>query len=232
MESGQVSFSGNICEKIRRDCESRLREIYYEVPFGAKVLCHVSDRKCEYSGALFVQFFNGIQLSAYSIADDPVDIIDELILNIEKQLKYQRATSFDLMRDNSKVLIVDDDPESIILLQQALDTLGQSSDYIQNPYDAIDAMVYERYKLSIVDMKMPNLTGIQMLSQAESKLEHSVNLAKWKKRPYMFFSSVPGSDIMAPHLKQFEYFGHLKKQQHYQQLMQSLSQTLSVANGE
>lgn len=71
-----------------------------------------------------------------------------------------------LYRGEERILIVDDEPELVMLTKQMLENLGYKVDYRMNGFDALEvfrAQLSENpFDLVITDMTMPRLTGVEL----------------------------------------------------------------------
>lgn len=67
------------------------------------------------------------------------------------------------------ILVVDDEPGICRLLQEVLGDAGYRVSTHQNPQDALRAFDRERFDLVISDVRMPKLTGIDILKSVKSR---------------------------------------------------------------
>lgn len=222
----QISFSGHINGASRQLCENRLWQTYIEMPIGSRIMCHVSDRESEYSGALFIFLDDGKQLCAHSVADDPMDVVDDLIFNVEEQMKSQPYGVCEPIMEDSRVLIVDDDPESVALMKAVLKKLNQPCVYVQNPFEAIDRIVSGHYKLVIMDIFMPEIDGFQVIAQADNKIDQKMHLPFAHKSNFATFSGDTECHFSPSAFSQFNYIGHWKKQQSFGELRRLVEKAL------
>ena len=66
---------------------------------------------------------------------------------------------------NGKVLIVDDDPTVRTLIRKHLEGLGFDADEAQGGIQAIEMMNNSKYQGLFTDMKMPGMTGVELLQK-------------------------------------------------------------------
>jgi CheY-like chemotaxis protein len=71
-----------------------------------------------------------------------------------------------------KILMVDDDPEELILIEEALLDVGQKVHYEENGVEALNYLdrcdVLQLPCLIVLDLNMPKLNGIETLVQLKS----------------------------------------------------------------
>lgn len=67
-----------------------------------------------------------------------------------------------------RILVVDDDDAILTLLQEALPTLGFDADFAADGIKAIELLEGEKYDLILSDIRMPDVTGIDV-ARAASK---------------------------------------------------------------
>jgi DNA-binding response OmpR family regulator len=64
---------------------------------------------------------------------------------------------------SKRVLIVDDDPDTCALIVDVLEQDGHSLKVSLSGEDALEALEHERFDLILADIKMPRITGIDLL---------------------------------------------------------------------
>jgi len=69
------------------------------------------------------------------------------------------------MNDRPLVLVVDDEPEILETVRRRLRVEGVEADTAQDPHDAVVRMAEAQYPIAICDIKMPGMTGIQLLRE-------------------------------------------------------------------
>ena len=67
------------------------------------------------------------------------------------------------------ILIVDDNPNMSSLLSEMLEVFDYQSVRASDGSDALDKLSETKFSLVITDMRMPNMTGLELLKQAKSK---------------------------------------------------------------
>lgn len=67
------------------------------------------------------------------------------------------------MKINKKILIVDDEPDVAMILKLHLEDEGYSTDWAENGEKALHLMQENLYSLLLLDVRMPGLSGIELL---------------------------------------------------------------------
>jgi len=68
-----------------------------------------------------------------------------------------------------KILVVDDDKDYNLYLTKFLSDEGYVSKGITKPTDAIPTLEQEKFHIVILDMKMPQISGTELLKEIKSK---------------------------------------------------------------
>ena len=90
-----------------------------------------------------------------------------------------------------KILIVDDDPITLKLVEQYLSSQGYNTITAMDGFDALEKIEKNKFDLIITDIMMPNLSGLSLFSI--SKKIHS-------EIPILFISSLDKGDIISKSL--------------------------------
>lgn len=72
------------------------------------------------------------------------------------------------MENKPLVLVADDNPDICDLLQVALGRLGVRVTVVSNGRDAYEKIVAERPALALIDLMMPEMTGLEVLTALRS----------------------------------------------------------------
>jgi len=91
-----------------------------------------------------------------------------------------------------KILIADDEPVVLKLLEQYLSSEGYAITTVTNGTEALDKLFDNKYDLIISDIMMPNLSGLVLLN-----LVRDLPI----KVPIIFISSLDGGDIIKKSMK-------------------------------
>ncbi len=69
-----------------------------------------------------------------------------------------------------KILIVDDNPNMSVLLSEMLDVFGRESVIAADGVQALEELKSGRFSMVITDMRMPNMSGLELLQEVKSSL--------------------------------------------------------------
>ncbi len=67
------------------------------------------------------------------------------------------------------ILIVDDNPNMATLLSEMLEIFDYESEMAEDGLVALEILEQRKFSLIITDMKMPNMTGLELLSEVKQK---------------------------------------------------------------
>jgi two-component system nitrogen regulation response regulator GlnG len=70
--------------------------------------------------------------------------------------------------DRMRVLVADDEPSIRFVLQETLESLGHEVKAVEDGDAALRALQLERFDLAFVDIRMPGLTGLEVLKQSRA----------------------------------------------------------------
>ncbi|MFO0690705.1 MAG: sigma-54 dependent transcriptional regulator [Myxococcota bacterium] len=70
--------------------------------------------------------------------------------------------------DRMRVLVADDEPSIRFVLQETLESLGHEVKAVEDGEAALRALQLERFDLAFVDIRMPGLTGLEVLKQSRA----------------------------------------------------------------
>ncbi len=77
------------------------------------------------------------------------------------------------MKNNFKVILVDDDEDILWINQLILEEVGYSVDVSNDPEEALNRVLSEDYNVAILDYMMPKMKGDEL---AEKILKHNKNI--------------------------------------------------------
>jgi len=73
------------------------------------------------------------------------------------------------MSMTKSILIVDDNPNMAILLSEMLEIFDYESEQAEDGLVALEKLREKNFSLIITDMKMPNMTGLELLEEVKQK---------------------------------------------------------------
>ncbi len=86
-----------------------------------------------------------------------------------------------------QIMLVDDDQEDLNLMKLALEKEGYKVVTTNNGADALDNLMNEKFDLIIIDIKMPTLSGYDLLRLVREKINHDAKM--------MYCSIIPEKDV-------------------------------------
>jgi CheY-like chemotaxis protein len=133
--------------------------------------------------------------------------------------------------DSPRVLVVDDSPESTMVLEACLMRLGCEPVILDGSLEAVDEITTRDYDLIILDWLMPEEDGPGVLLRVDqllNKLDPLVDGA-WANRsiPVVVFSSLEPDEIDLPHCRHFNVLGCWHKSMSYPLLMKRVSEIVA-----
>jgi DNA-binding NtrC family response regulator len=85
-----------------------------------------------------------------------------------------------------RVLIVDDNPNMSSLLAEMLEVFDCASDLANDGHQALSKLAEGDFSMLITDMRMPNMTGLELLKEVKSR---------YPKLPVVLISGYSGGQI-------------------------------------
>lgn len=103
-----------------------------------------------------------------------------------------RCINTDLMKKGT-ILVVDDEPINFKLLNAILEREGYSVDYASNGHKAIEMATINNYNLIIMDLKMPEINGVETSRQIkkikpETNIVASSAINNMERNEYLLFN--------------------------------------------
>lgn len=126
-------------------------------------------------------------------------------------------------KKKAKVLLVDNDPDSLDLLTQILKNKGCDYTIEVNEKNAIEALKKENYDFMFLENDMPEMDGIEMLSKAENEMPKNKNV------PVVFYSTDKVNCQKIPGMNHFNIVDGVSKKMPSKQLSKKVNQWLEEA---
>lgn len=133
---------------------------------------------------------------------------------LQEYLKSARATPKVSHTRDMRILLVDDDVESIIPMHLILAGLGCEITIAFDGRSAINHLLKRPYDLLILDWVMPDLGGQDVLKKSQSMISHDVSITKnWPSHslPFVTYSACAFKDVEIPNCSNFDFVGHWQK---------------------
>jgi len=70
-----------------------------------------------------------------------------------------------------RVMVVDDNPGNLLLMEALLETFGVEPVTMSNPHEAYDALQHGGFDLVLMDVRMPGMSGLELTDKIRA-LEH------------------------------------------------------------
>ncbi len=133
---------------------------------------------------------------------------------LSAQIKEWRNRRF--FERPGRVLIIDDDPDAIAVLERCFQKLGWKCNSMSSGTELIRELpqIPREYNLLVIDIIMPILDGMGTLAAVEKLVEKSYNYGAWRdvKLPFVTYSVKPEKDLNPMKVSScFYYLGHLQK---------------------
>lgn len=93
-----------------------------------------------------------------------------------------------------KILVVDDKEENLFSLEKVLEGTNIDIDKARSGFIALDKMLHETYSLVILDIQMPDMTGIELAEYMKTN-EDTKNI------PIIFVSALDGDNENSEKIK-------------------------------
>ncbi len=84
-----------------------------------------------------------------------------------------------------KILIIDDEPGILRMLSFALSRKGYISETAENGTDGVEKFLSDTYHLVLTDMKMPDMTGEQVLHKLRKIFGNTVPIVGMSGTPWL-----------------------------------------------
>jgi len=145
---------------------------------------------------------------------------------------FGKNEQVDPLKKSLRVLIVDDDIESVTPLELCLEKLGCTTFVVNNGFEAIHEIVSNDrvYDVVILDWNMPEMTGGQALLNAQKVISFSPSANKhWEteKLSVITYSSRAREEIDLPDCRDFRHIDHWEKPASYLHLLDQATVTFA-----
>jgi CheY-like chemotaxis protein len=217
-------------ETYVRDAVSKMLD---SCPYDSRARVRVFDLSEEYRVEIAVNHVAG-KFQAVGEEVTLREALNAAINKIDHQLEDWRLTRFkDGPEHGFDVLLVDDDPLSIKLLETCFHQNGCRTVAVENGERALEKMEKKKFDLIVMDWNMPRLDGGKTLSALDRKMSIKAarSGAEFGKLPVLTYSIYEKNKIQFPDTKNFFRMGHLSKMASYQALQSVTSEFLRKLKG-
>lgn len=135
-----------------------------------------------------------------------------------------------LAPESLKVLVVEDDPTALLILEKSMQSMGCQVDLLNDPEKAVEMMVQNDYDLVILDWCLPYMDGNEFLKQADKKLslKNQGNSAA-KSIPLVICSSKNSDEINLPLVSNFLFCQYWNKKLPFSTVISSIETAIKSA---
>jgi CheY-like chemotaxis protein len=207
-------------EKVEYMIRTKLMKIGDMSPDNAFIQAKIKDLGSRFSVEILVKHVTGQFLSYCEerTLGESVNLSSEQMVEQIKAWRETRSVSTHKMNPGFKVLIVDDDPISVKMIERALQQKGCETVVVNNGQDAVDEMFERAYDLVVLDWNMPSMNGLQTIKMLDETADLSQTGIQNKKVPVLIYSASPRSQITFPKSKTFRKVGYLQKTSSYESI--------------
>lgn len=71
----------------------------------------------------------------------------------------------DMLPPSTRILVIDDDPDLLVLLSKMLTRIGASTQTAETGVEGLDLLQKERFDLLILDLMLPDIDGYDVLAR-------------------------------------------------------------------
>lgn len=214
--------------KVEFMIRTKLSKVVDMCPDNSFIQARVKDLGSRFSVEILVRHVLG-QFLAYCEERTLGESVNLSAAQMYEQIKAWRETRYlDSAKDESnlKVLIVDDYPISVKLMESLLARRGCEIVVVENGQDAVNELFEHAYDLIILDWMMPSMNGLQTIKMLDETADLSATGIQNKKVPVLIFSASPRSQIVFPKSKTFRKIGYLQKTSTYETIRKTTDQFL------
>lgn len=129
-----------------------------------------------------------------------------------------------------KVLVIEDDPTALLILEKSLLSMGCQVDLISDPEKAVQKVIDEAYELVILDWCLPYMDGHEFLRRADKKLSQK-NQGHFgsKSIPLVICSAKDAEEINLPLVSNFIFCQYWNKQLPFSTVISSIETAIGSA---
>jgi len=203
--------------KVEFMIRTKLSKVVDMCPDNSFIQTRVKDLGSRFAVEILVRHVLG-QFLAYCEERTLGESVNLSATQMHEQIKAWRDTRYLEVvnpEGNLKVLIVDDDPISVKMMESILNQSGCETVVVDNGQDAVDELFEHAYDLIVLDWFMPSMSGLQTIKMLDETADLSATGIQNKKVPVLIFSANPRSQIVFPKSKTFRKIGYLQKTSTY-----------------
>lgn len=131
---------------------------------------------------------------------------------------------------NLKVLVIEDDPTALLILERSMKSKGCAVDLVKDPESALEKVKQQDYDLVILDWCLPYMNGYEFLKQAD-KVIGKKNQGSFgaKSIPLVICSSKNSEEINLPLVSNFLFCEYWNKKLPFSTVISSIESAIKSA---
>ena len=199
--------------KVEYMVRTKLAKIGDMCPDNSFIQAKIKDLGSRFSVEIMVKHVMG-QFLAYCeerTLGESVNLSASQMSDQIKEWRETRSVNTSNIQLGYKVLIVDDDPISVKMIEAALQQRGCETRVVDNGQEAVDEIFEHPYDLIVLDWNMPGMNGLETIKMLDETADLSKEGIQNKKTPVLIYSASPRADITFPKSKTFRKIGYLQK---------------------
>ncbi len=226
-----IQYTGEFKKNIKELNRLYMNRVLAISPSDSCLLCNLTNRSHVYTGIVKISSIANT-FWARSVNSEPEKLIEDLYVSIRIQLSNWRKDRFFKSQevDSKRVLIVDDDVDSIKLLESSFVNEGCCVDYAKNGWEAMGRIVSQKYDLVIFDWNMPIIDGYESLCAIGNAVSLSPKIkSHWARSPMKIvtYSIQDLRKADMPLSSHFDFLANWSKNQEFKHLKAKVSQILA-----
>jgi CheY-like chemotaxis protein len=131
---------------------------------------------------------------------------------------------------NLKVLVIEDDPTALLILERSMKSKGCHVDLVKDPETALDKVKHQDYDLVILDWCLPYMDGYEFLKKADKILaQRKQGVFGAKSIPLVICSSKNSEEINLPLVSNFLFCEYWNKKLPFSTVISSIEAAIKSA---
>lgn len=205
-------------QKVEFMIRNKLAKILDSCPDNSFIQAKVSDLGARFSVEILIKHVLG-QFLSYAeerTLGESVNVSAQQMYEQIRAWRETRSLNTTQVENGMKVLIVDDDPISVKLIESCFTQRNCETHVVDNGQDAVEEIFSNAYDLIVLDWNMPSMNGLETIKMLDETADLSATGILNKKVPVLIYSASPRSQITFPKSKTFRKIGYLQKTSTYE----------------
>lgn len=129
-----------------------------------------------------------------------------------------------------KVLVIEDDPTALLILERSMKSMGCHVDLVNNPEMAVEKVKHQDYDLVILDWCLPYMDGYEFLKKADQAIsQNNAGVFGAKSIPLVICSSKNSDEINLPLVSNFLFCEYWNKKLPFSTVISSIEAAIKSA---